>query len=289
MANASGLYSPAVFKKNAFLETVEHLANSWGCNPDDLGLTAYYSYGDVSDEKTISFNDTKGITGITSPLYQIFIWHKTDLRITNSVNLRRELDGVSILVSADDISNAQNLLNAIVETLGLSRHEPKFIDGWLTDRVKELDLRVSRLEESASKKPLKCFLSFRFSDKSRAIASEIEKYLTLLGAEVITGQEYEPRKVEDKVRERVLCGVDFVVYLITSEGESSWLRDELATAIAHGALPIPLIEEGCKLDEGLLGNIEHISFATGHPGDSWIRIAEAVKYVEVARDSNMSS
>jgi hypothetical protein len=43
------------------------------------------------------------------------------------------------------------------------------------------------------------------------------------------------------------------------------------------------VEEGCILDESLLGNIEYIPFAPGHPGDCWIRLGQAVRYVAAAR------
>lgn len=296
MATAHGSYKPNVFADGALREAIERLASGWGGTTNNIEVIAHYSYGSASDEKVVALEETESINGIISPLDRLHISYSNRVNdISHYAALRRHFESVfesvvDVTISADDIISAQNLLNQVASTLNLTQfdsNELRFSDEALEEDLKELESRVTALERTAVHPQLKCFLSFRFSKPSSFVAQEIEQFLTLLGVKVVSGLDYEPRKVEDKVRDRLLSGVDFVVYLVTSEGESSWLRDELATATAQGAIPIPLVEEGCNLAEGMHGNIEYITFAPGHPGDAWIRLAQAVRYVAEAKLSNI--
>ncbi|MDO9535577.1 MAG: hypothetical protein Q7J85_09690 [Bacillota bacterium] len=283
MAKASAHYTPNTFDSAAFRKVLERLATAWGSNVEDLGFKAFYSQGQASDEKEITLGEAETLSGIVPPLDHLMISYGIGTTSYRTAHFIRRLDGMEITVYADDMISSNSLLKYIVEVLSLSPYELRFSDELLERRIDDIESRVTALETTVAETPLKCFLSFRFSDTSSAIAREVEQFLSLLGIEVVSGIEYEPRRVEDKVRDRILSGVDFVVYLITSEGESSWLRDELATATAQGAIPIPLIEDGCILEEGLLGNIEYIPFSPGHPGDSWIRLVQAVRYIETVK------
>jgi hypothetical protein len=283
MAQARGDYAPNSFASGDFRTMLDRLALAWGCAVADLQFTAYYSYDGASERKDITLGEVEAISGILPPLGSVLVHYQIGKPDGRTAQFGRTMDGMRIAVEADDVIRAQNVLNMVVQALKLSPYEPEFMDEWLAGRVEDLELRLVALERRASEAPLRCFLSFRFSESSAATAREVEQYLTLMGVEVVSGIEYEPRRVEDKVRDRLLSGVDFVVYLVTSEGESSWLRDELATATAQGAIPVPLVEAGSHVDPGLLGNIEYIPFAAGHPGDCWIRLAQAVRYVAAAR------
>jgi len=284
MASARGDYTPNSFKSSELRTMLESLAVAWGCTVAELQFTAHYSQGAASERKGITLGEAQAIRGFKPPLDGLLVYFKTaSLASIRMAHFSRFLDGISVEIEADDMIRAQNVLNVVVKALKLSPYEPAIIDELLVGRVEQLESRVTALERHAARAPLRCFLSFRFSESSSTVAREVEQYLSLLGVHVVSGIEYEPRRVEDKVRDRLLSGVDFVVYLVTSEGESAWLRDELATAAAQGAIPVPLVEEGCSLDEGLLGNIEYIPFASGHPGDCWIRLCQAVRYVAAAR------
>jgi hypothetical protein len=286
MAQAQAEYQPNSFREADFSAMLERLAIAWGCNVADFSFTAYYSTGAASDKREITLGEARVLTGIVEPLDHLMIHYRIGKPEGRTAHLRRSFDGLSITVDGDDMIRAQNTLNVLASTLGVTEYMLQGLDEELAARMDDAESRLSSLERAASAAPLRSFISFRFSEGSAAIAREVEQYLAILGVDVVTGFDYEPRRVEDKVRDRLLSGVDFVVYLVTSEGESSWLRDELATATAAGALPVPLVENGSMLDQGLLGNIEYIPFDPGHPGDCWIRLAQAVRYVGAVRSTN---
>ena len=285
MARARGEYTPNSFQSSDLRTMLERLAVAWGCTVAELGFAAHYSQDAASEGTDITLSEAEAISGFKPPLDSLLVHFQTAASIgsTRIAQFSCYADGISVSIDADDMIRAQNALNVVAEALKLSPYKPKFMEELLVGRVEQLQSRVAALERNAARAPLRCVLSFRFSKSSSTVAREVEQYLLLLGVQVVSGIEYEPRRVEDKVRDRLLSGVDFVVYLVTSDGESAWLRDELATATAQGAIPVPLVEKCCSLEEGLLGNIEYIPFAPGHPGDCWIRLGQAVRYMAAAR------
>ncbi|MDO8531973.1 MAG: hypothetical protein Q7T26_07375 [Dehalococcoidia bacterium] len=132
---------------------------------------------------------------------------------------------------------------------------------------------------------LRCFLSYRFYIRSEQASVQIQKFLALLGVEVVTGTGYEPRSISDKVKERLSKEKpDFLVYLLTADGESAWIRDEMAGAKALGVPIVPVVEENTTLQTGILGDSEYITFTQGHIGDSFLKLLEAVNYVRRTRN-----
>jgi len=289
VARAYGEYEPNSFSPSDLATAIEQLAVAWGCSKTDIKFSVSYSYGNCSEDKDISLREAESFTTIADPVERLMA-HYYPRPGQHAAHFSRTYSGaLSISVTADDMIAAQNLLAVVASALKVTPYEPKEVDSSedeLKTQIGAIEARLRSLEKAVSEAPLRCFLSYRFSQTSSRLAWEVERYLSLLGVEVVSGAGYEPRRVEDKVRDRILSGVDFVIYLVTAEGESSWLRDELATATAAGASPVPLVEEGTDIDKGLLGNIEYIPFAPGHPGDCWIRLAEAVRYVRATRSSS---
>ena len=285
MAHYSGCYQPVTFESGCFKKTMEALAECWGCGLEMLQFEAHYTHDAISESKFITLSEANTVRGLISPLDRLCIRYVSNSEdfLYRSVQLEKQLGGMMVSVNTPDAISTHNSLSIITENLSLSPYELKFSDDVLFEKISEIEERLKKLEKEVAVRPMKCFLSFRFSKHSSDIAREVEQYLTLLGVKVITGSEYEPRRVEDKVRERILSGVDFVVCIITRDGESAWIRDELSTAKANNAFPIPIVEEGSEFEGGLLGNVEYIPFASGHPGDIWISLAQAVQYVSAAR------
>jgi hypothetical protein len=148
-------------------------------------------------------------------------------------------------------------------------------------QFKEILQRLELLENKINAKSdeLSCFLSYRFSNSSKNIALELTRFLELLGIKVISGVGYEPRKIEEKVMSRLNQPLDFLIYLITKEGESMWTRDELMLALSKGYALVLLVESGADINSGLLGNWEYIEFEKNHIGDTFIGILEALRYI----------
>ena len=172
------------------------------------------------------------------------------------------------------MSVAQALVETAVSCLALEPYVPP-----ADTRISSIERRLDTLQELQEEDRLRCFLSFRFNEQDTAAAAQVERFLELQGADVVTGRSYEPRRVEDKVKSRLSQSLDFVVYLLTASGDSAWVRDEIAEARAVGIPVIPLVEQGMEFEAGLFGNIEHIPFGKGHVGDVWISLSEAIGFI----------
>jgi hypothetical protein len=147
--------------------------------------------------------------------------------------------------------------------------------------IAALSERLTQIERSVSQVTprLRCFLSYRFGDANELTALRVQRFLALLGVEVVTGQSYEPRRISEKIAERLNQELSFVVLLVTRDGESMWTRDEIATARSGGLYVIPLVEDGANFAAGLFGDLEVVPFAAGHVGDALLKLLEAVVYV----------
>lgn len=152
------------------------------------------------------------------------------------------------------------------------------------DDVAELAERVTNLEcERAVSRRLTCFLSFRFEGHSLEYGRMVKQFLELLGVRVITGQGYEPKPVNEKVRSRLSESLDIIIIIETLDGKSSWTRDEIAKAQNPGIFLIPLVEEGTTFDAGIYGDHEYIQFSEGHISDAFIGLIEGIQYIERIR------
>jgi hypothetical protein len=141
--------------------------------------------------------------------------------------------------------------------------------------------RIEKLEASfsARSRRLRCFLSYRFSDQNDIVALRIEQFLAILDVEVLSGANYEPRQVSEKVLSKLREPLDFIIILITETGESMWTRDEIGAAIHKGIGLVPLVEKGAKFDPGLFADVEYVEYESGHIGDAFLKLAQAVRFV----------
>ena len=151
----------------------------------------------------------------------------------------------------------------------------------LQERIEKLEVAV--LSRS---RQLRCFLSYRFNDANEITALRLQQFLSILNVEVLTGANYEPRQVSEKVLSKLREPLDFVVILITSAGESMWTRDEVGAAIHKGLALVPLVEKGTKFEPGLFADIEHVEYEAGHVGDSFLKLAQAVRFIREQKVNN---
>jgi hypothetical protein len=129
--------------------------------------------------------------------------------------------------------------------------------------LEKLELRVSALEKSAKEvaNALKCFISFKFDDaRTVAAVDRLKRVLAAVHVEWVTGEQFEPRRIEDKVKAKLRADVDFVIAVISKAGESKWIRDELADANARDLWIIVLLEDGATFDRGIFGTLEYIPY-----------------------------
>jgi hypothetical protein len=154
------------------------------------------------------------------------------------------------------------------------------------EQLGNLEQRLAGIERSVRQvvPRLRCFLSYRFGDANDLVALRVQRFLALLGVDVVTGDRYEPRSVSQKVQERLSGPLDFLVMLVLANGESFWTRDEITTARAAGIHVIPVVEEGSKFEPGLFGDLEWIPFGPGHVGDAFLKLLEAITFIRTAAE-----
>jgi len=148
-------------------------------------------------------------------------------------------------------------LERVALDLGLEQTEaPKFDFEDLEPRVLALEKAIKDVERK-----LKCFISFRFDDaRTVAQVDRLKRLLAAVHIEWVTGEQFEPRRIEDKVKARLRADVDFVVAVISKAGESKWIRDEFTDANARGVWVVLLLEDGATFDEGIFGTLEYIRY-----------------------------
>lgn len=279
---ATSSYQPIPANPEALERLASALEGRWGT---ELRISLHYAYDDGgSDMRTVPSESLVTLTPVAHPISYLSFSPKDTLGGPN-LNIHVYENSVALEARDETMTAANDLKVVAVEALGL---EPMPVDD-NPERVINLERRVDavqRIQEEGVR--LRAFLSFRFGKPDSDLARDLERFLNLSNVEVVTGQSYEPRRVEDKVRSR-LSGVDFVVYLLTSTGDSAWVRDEIATARASEKPVIPLVEEGIEFDQGLFGNVEWIRFGSGHIGDVWIRLTEAIKYIRAGRARSIES
>jgi len=144
----------------------------------------------------------------------------------------------------------------------------------ISDRIKALEAAVF-----APKRVLRCFLSYRFQPENELTALRVQQFLHLLDVIVLSGAGYEPRRITEKVLARLREPLDFVVVIISSDGQSMWTRDEIAWAITVGVPIIPLVEHGAKFEPGLFGDIEYIAYDTAHISDTFLNLLQAIRFI----------
>lgn len=272
-------YSPIPADPEKLDRLLSEFADMCGIQPAEVGVSAFYTFEDGgTDRRMIEPSAVSALVPVAPPISLIVLGSQGLLgRPVLFIHVRA--DHVRIQAEADTMSLAKDLVEKAIACLGLTPYDPP-----AQNRVAGLEKRLDAVQALQQEDVhLRCFLSFRFDATDEALAAQVERFLRLQGVEVLTGRSYEPRRVEDKVRSRLTQALDFVVYLLTSSGDSSWLRDEIAEARAAQVPVIPLVEEGIKFEQGLFGNVEHIPFAPGHIGDVWISLTEALEFIRATR------
>lgn len=137
---------------------------------------------------------------------------------------------------------------------------------------------VDRLRPSPTA-PIRCFLSYLFSEKGNQYADELRHFLELSGIEVVTGERFEPRSVSEKLGELLESELDFGVLIIAENGESFWTRDEVNRVWAERKRVIVLVEEGSDFEQGLQGDLEWIRFSAGYISEAYTKLLEGIEFI----------
>jgi hypothetical protein len=278
-------YVPTTLKAGVLATAIRTAFESLGLEPpSQFSVTEHLKDGSQSDQtldvagldrfcdltdRNLSVRASGGPSGPQT-------WHYL------AVNGGRE-GAASVHVQAPDGSRAEALIDSFLTSAGLARYEAPPPDPVVEGSSPTAE-DVRSPAQGESRVRLRAFLSFRFgAGDNNTVAQYVERLLTLLDVDVITGRGYEPRALGAKVADR-LAGIDLVVLLIGADGESAWTRDEIATARATGTPVVPLVASGSKFEPGIFGDLEYIPFEIAHPGDVSVALIEAIQYVHRTRD-----
>ena len=145
------------------------------------------------------------------------------------------------------------------------------------DTVRELSVHVPTASEV--RPGLRCFMSFRFDDHSKALALELREFLELVDVEVVSGLGFEPRSVSEKILERLAGPLDLFIVLDSVSGDSAWLDQEIGAARARDLPVLVLREEGTSAQHGILGDTEFLLFPKDNVSRAFVGVLQALQYI----------
>jgi len=151
------------------------------------------------------------------------------------------------------------------------------------DKIESLTKYIEKWE-GYPKRQLRCFVSFRFDDHSKALAFELREFLELVGVDFVSGLGYEPRSISEKVLEKLTDPLDIFMVIYSSTGDSAWLNQEIGVARARNLPILVLREESSKSDLGMLGDAEYLLFPDKNINKAFVGILQAISYIERRRN-----
>ena len=259
---ATFYYRSKLLQAGAFKEAIE-LAITHALGNAEAQITVTYPRHTV---RTGLRDDIK--LGVES-LNSVIDLYKVDLNVEailsspsyNRVSIFYESLPVGVIRTYGSGEASVQCLERVALHLGLEEtEEPKdesdLVLETLASRVLALENSVKEVREK-----LKCFISFKFDDADTVTkVDRLKRLLAGLQIEWVTGEQFEPRRIEDKVKARLRADVDFVIALVSKAGESKWIRDELSDANSRGLWIVLLLEDGANFDKGIFGALEYISY-----------------------------
>jgi len=237
-------------------------------------------------QDNISFDDIRDTVDLITE-YNTFILYFQGNGKDVSISFDGRGDYLSVSLGAESPETLYVVAEEVKQLIGTTERESifkqiKFEGPTIPEQIYELRSMIEELRATIVKptKNLRCFLSYRFDPKIEATVLRLQRFLSLLDVEVISGTSYEPRRISDKVMERINQSIDCVILLISESGESAWTRDEISFANSKGIPIIPIVEENTKFERGMFGDLEYIPYASGHIGDVFIGLLEAINYIK---------
>lgn len=276
-------YKQKRFKPNQISNCFNKIIADLNLPEDRVSFRGSYDLGDsIEESRDFSPKDLDAICEIKDRPHALFFSFpspdETHSR-SNIIILSDFRDALQLNLGLSEASNSDAIVNTIESLLSLEQVSPPEYTDKEVEAIKE---RLTKIEEKLidKEKALSCFLSYRFTSRSKTLALELTRFLELLGSNVISGAGYEPRRLNEKVISRLSQPFDFLIYLITKEGESTWTRDELAVTMGKGFPAILLVESGVEVGKGLLGDWEYLQFQDNHIADTFIGILEALRFIK---------
>lgn len=118
------------------------------------------------------------------------------------------------------------------------------------------------------------FIAHSFDEAGNLYALRLTKLFDLLGFEVLSGQGFSPKRISQKVKERLKVA-KIIVVVFSEKDDFTWLWQE-ATIESREKPLFVLLEEGLQWKAGIHGDIEYIKFPKGNIEASFIEVLEGL-------------
>ena len=276
-------YEYQIFEVGEIAETLKKCFDKNNVNIENQDFTIYSKTDKYKSSEKYSYDKMYELCKLDKDTYCFYASFNDEILYSNIIVLEYEKGFYGLNVYAIKSSVAKEIIDIFEKNLKLKKVDISEVynEDELKNDIQDLSNRVSVIENLIKKDSnITCFISLRFDEKSKELLKKLKKFLTLLDIEVITGLEYQPRRISEKVSEKLNLDIDFLIYIITNEGESFWTRDEIAIGYAKDYYAIPLVEKGAKFNSGIFGDLEYIDFSEGCIEKTFIKILEGIKYIK---------
>lgn len=123
------------------------------------------------------------------------------------------------------------------------------------------------------------FVAHGFHPEAEAYASEVARFLGLLGIKCFSGRAFAPTGVSEKVVKRLMQH-DIFIAVLTPQEDATWITQEMATAAAFKKDIFILKEADVDVKTGILGDLEYISFPKNQISKTFIPILEGLNALQ---------
>ncbi|MCU1335000.1 MAG: hypothetical protein JWO19_581 [Bryobacterales bacterium] len=275
---ATRYYASKTLKPGEFKEAFERAAAATAGPEVEITAKHYHRSDGRTDEFTLGAESLHSLVDLSKSEVTLIVSKPKD--VSREITVYCDYFHSTFVMSAADEPSLR-CMEQFGLILGLERTErPK---NSVDRSLEEIHSRLVVLENAIMRdRRLKCFISFRFDDTQTSIQVErLKRFLAVMRIEWVTGEQFEPRRIEDKVKARLRADVDFIVAIISKAGESKWLRDELADANARGLPLVVLLENGATFDKGIFGTLEYILYDLAID-QTFLQLAEGVNFIRAA-------
>jgi hypothetical protein len=125
------------------------------------------------------------------------------------------------------------------------------------------------------------FLGRHFDEETASVSRKLSNFLSLIGFQVVEGEEYNSQPIPEKVKQRI-CAQDIYVGLVTGKREHDWITAEAAYALGRGKHIILVVQEGSRFNPTLTGiDREQIRFTADNVEASFVKMLEEFRSVGI--------
>jgi hypothetical protein len=184
---------------------------------------------------------------------------RNDTKLSISISRGRNFSNEEYLVVS--VSNVENdiELNSILSFLNLEAEE-------------KLEHQLA-IDKSV-------FIAYRFDEVGENLAFKLSRFLELLGFSVTSGRTYSPKKISEKVEERIAKQSLFFV-ILTKGNDNTWLNQEPTLAKSQNKPVFLLKDTEYDYTSGIFSDQEFIPFHLNSFEKTFIQILEGLRELKL--------